>query len=161
MDLRTDPRTPTNISARLRHDGGWDDASILNISRKGLMFRARPSLKRGAFVEIRRGPHVIVAQVMWCEASKAGALAQDVISVQDLIKMRPVSDQSNVCLDRRRISRSPDSIAQNNRQTGQLIERLFAWAFVVFTCIGASSLAFEALSKPLAAAQASLAGAAN
>ncbi len=58
-------RQPVAVPARLRVATGWQDATILNMSTRGIMFRCTFPMERGHYLELRRGGHVIVAQVMW------------------------------------------------------------------------------------------------
>ena len=77
------------IRARVKTDDGWHDASIIDLSRRGMGLQAGIAPRRGAYVEIRRGMHVIVARVMWSVGHRFGVAAQDDIPVDLVAADRP------------------------------------------------------------------------
>lgn len=145
MESRRYPRTAVRMAARIHHDRGWDDASILDVSKMGVRFSTRQTLQRGSYVELRRGSHVIVAQVMWSDGGKAGARTQDVVCLNNLLSQNANKVAVTPGVDRRKICRPT---AQSHRAVGQTIERAGVWVGIAAFCSIAAVLAYETLSQP-------------
>jgi len=148
------------IDARLRHETGWSDARILNISRRGLMARAPRTPQRGSYVEICRGTHRIVARVVWARDGTFGARAQDMIAVEAIATGADAPPAAaNLNDERRRLPRatSPQSQHERSRRRARGLE----FAAVVLCAASAAFLVFdtvrETLSRPLAMVEATLA----
>jgi hypothetical protein len=62
-------------------DSGWVDATIRNISSKGMKLHMPSPPPRGSFIEIRRGSAVVVGQVRWVDEGCCGLLAQGRVPV--------------------------------------------------------------------------------
>lgn len=155
-----EPRQKVLLDARLRHDAGWSDARILDISRRGLMARAPVTPSRGAYVEFCRGTHRIVARVVWARDGQFGAMARDPIEIAAVAR----GDQAppppaNLNNDRRRIVRAER--ADEREERGRRRSRRLEFAAMVALGCGAAALAFdmvrETLSRPLQLVEASLA----
>ena len=147
-------RQKVMIRARMRSGVSWHDVCILNLSTRGLGIQAATPPERGAYVEIRRGTHVIVARVMWAKGHRAGLHAQDAIFIKALLgeaaandKGAPAAAYPNV--ERRRAPRSAEQKHEESRLVARMTE---------FACIGVAVLALgitlfgtveQALAKPL------------
>ena len=53
-------RQKVMIKARMRSGASWHDVCVLNVSLHGVGIQTAEAPARGTYVEIRRGPHVIV-----------------------------------------------------------------------------------------------------
>ena len=155
-----EPRQKVLIDARLRQDCGWSDARILDISRRGLMVRASVAPARGAYVEINRGSHRIVARVVWAKDGRFGAAAQDPIDAEAVARgdQAPLPAAANFNPDRRVTRRgSTGEREDRSRRRSRQLE------FVVMSALGsgAAFLAFdtvhETLSRPVSQIEAALA----
>src|SRR5438270_4661112 len=73
------------LPAQLRAGASWNDACILNTSSRGLMVHMTSPPPQGSYVELRKGPHVIVARVIWSDDQKAGLCSQDPIVVDHVV----------------------------------------------------------------------------
>lgn len=124
------------IMARIRVGAAWQDACILNISTRGLMVQAPRPPQRGAYVEIGRGRHVIVARVAWVELHRVGLRSQDQLQVDAII-----AGAGDVAGDAQAGDRSVElrSVARST-DVRQDLSRWRARAFE-FACIGAMGLA--------------------
>jgi hypothetical protein len=142
------------IRARMRAGVAWHDVAILNLSKGGLGIQAADPPLRGAYVEICRGRHVIIARVMWTKGHRAGLKSQDPIWTESLL-VEPSNDRSAPPV----ASAMPIVRRQKPRSTQQRHEhsRLAARA-MEFACLGMGGaamalLAFgmveEALAQPL------------
>lgn len=138
----------------MRLTATWLDVCILNISSRGMQLQSARPPARGAYVEIRRGPHVIIGCVAWARQHRFGIRAQDVLFVDAIVAEPGENEAANgfvpyVPAERRAAPRRPQS-AGRNRMIGRAME------FACFGCLaalGAAALygaAHEALAAPLA-----------
>ena len=148
------------IGARLRHNRGWSDARILNLSSRGLLVRVSETPPSGSYVEICRGTHRIVARVVWADNDRFGAHSQDAIAVDAIIggddaAPAPAADAGG---DRRRTRRLP-SLSERQEKSRRRSRQLEFICVTVFGC-AAAAYAFdtvrETLSKPLSMVEARL-----
>lgn len=151
-------RHPVAVPARLRLASGWTDATILNLSNRGLMFRSRERLERGHFLELRRGGHVIVAQVVWSEDGCHGARAQGVLPVADIVLDKAPPRGLLGLGDRRAERRVPREAADTNRQRGRATQFFLAGIGVTCAAFLLADTAFGVLAKPLDRVEMALAG---
>lgn len=148
-----EPRRRVLIDARLRQDGGWSEARILNVSRRGLMARAPKAPARGSYVEFSRGAYRIVARVVWVRNNDFGARAQDAIAIEAMAKGEDAALPASARLDndRRRHLRKPD--ARLGHERSRRLSRQLEFVAVTAVSCAAAILAFEAvgeaLSRPL------------
>lgn len=137
----------------MRADACWHDVCILNLSRHGLGIQTSNPPDRGSYVEIRRGPLVIIARIAWTKGHRAGLRSQDPIVIQAVLREDGISVQAqpqrNGTVDRRRAPRSTVQAHEGSRQLGRAME---------FACFGlmacALALSFfgvveAALARPL------------
>lgn len=148
------------IGARMRLDGGFCDVRIRDISSKGLLLEAELAPKRGSYLEIYRGRHVIVARVVWSNAKRFGVLAQDRMHIDTIVNEpdesgpRKIDPATQLPVERRASPRpSAQEIAQRatrNRymsaamQFGLIVMFGASAAVVLFGFVGHS------FSEPLA-----------
>lgn len=149
-------RHEVKVSARLRVDDGWQDAIILNLSTRGLMFRCTAPIQRGHFLELRRGGHVIVAQVMWSDGGKCGARAQGLIPVADVTFDKPAERAILLPVERRAVPRTNAERAETARRTGQAMELVLAGFGAICAAFFIADLAFGLLHAPLAEVESAL-----
>jgi hypothetical protein len=157
-----EPRQKVMIKARMRDGACWNDALILNMSRRGLMVRSDRSPGRGAFLEIRRGAHVIVARVIWSGADRFGVQTQDPVPTNELVadSAAPAAGRGKAesgCHDRRANRRSAREHHESSRQWGRGAEfaaMALAWGLAAVLI---ASIIGELVAKPIEAAQQALA----
>ena len=145
------------VPARVRLGCRWDDACILNISSRGLLIHAKEPLQRGTYVELRRGPYVIVARVVWGEGARAGLQAQDRMPVEQLVTLaapppQPASDGGGMRIERRARPRSHE----RSRQLGRAMEFACFAAIGLLAATAALALVVDTLARPLAQVRAAL-----
>ena len=138
----------------MRAVASWGDVCILNISSRGMQLQAARPPERGSFVEIRRGPHVIIGCVAWTKQHRFGIRSQDVLFV-DAITAEPGDVEAQrrqpayTAIDQRVRPRAPNN--DSSRLFGRALE--FACLGCV-AAVGAMALygaAAEAFAKPLSA----------
>jgi hypothetical protein len=78
-------RRYVRVKARIRSAEGWRDASILNVSSRGLMVHAPSSPDPGRAVEIRSGDQAIRARVVWKKGQRIGLRSEAAVPVLDLV----------------------------------------------------------------------------
>ena len=144
-----EPRRTVLIDARLRHERGWADARILNLSARGLMVRSEHAPVRGSYVEICRGAHRIVARVVWARGGRFGARSQDAIAVDALSSGSDpaLPSPANLNNDRRAARRVPQP-AERSEQSRRWSRRLEFVAVAAFGCF-AAFLVFDAVRDTL------------
>lgn len=141
------------LKARMRSDATWKDVCIVNMSLHGLGIQTADPPARGAYVEVRRGPHVIVARIAWTKGHRAGLRAQDPIFISAVLRDEPAAVTSSPIpgrqVERRKTPRNTATLHDVSRQYGRAME---------FACFGiiACALAFStiglvenALARPL------------
>ena len=133
--------------------GLWRDACILNISSRGLLLHANEPPGAGSYLEIRRGQHVMVARVVWSEASRFGVHTQDRLPVEAIVRDLPAIGSSEPgqtrFVERRH---RPRERHERSRQAGRWLEYA---AFAIGGMIAASS-AYGAVSMAMARPMAEL-----
>ena len=130
------------IRARMRAGVAWHDVAILNLSKGGLGIQAADPPLRGAYVEICRGRHVIIARVMWTKGHRAGLKSQDPIWTESLL-VEPSNDRSPppaasaAPIERRQKPRSAQQRHEHSRLAGRAME---------FACLGMGGAAMALLA---------------
>lgn len=159
-------RTAVTVPCRIRTDAGWADATIHNVSDRGLMVSMEAPPMRSSYVDIRRGTLVIVGRVVWSRGKRFGVRTQDRVRACDLLN-EPVLHH------RPSVGRSPDerrgpSRAEIDGRVARRLEgsRRIASAFqtaclvVVGGCLAVflAIKMYDALAHPLAKVAVALAG---
>lgn len=150
-----EPRTPVSVPARYRHGAQWKDAVICNLSPRGLMFRCDVPMQRGDFLELRRGGHVIVAQVMWSDDGACGARSQDLLPIDDIVHCRPARRIANFG-ERRAEPRTSAQQAERSRRVGKLAEFAIIGAVGIVSAAGIAQAVYTTLSTPMQTVRAAL-----
>lgn len=153
-----EPRRKVMLKARMRVASAWHDACILNLSSRGLMLQTSNPPVRNSYLEIRRGPHVIVARVMWAKGQRVGLLAQDPLPVEAIVTQEAVPERG-VCakpVERRRVPRGTTDRAEANRRWGQRLQYLVIALAGACAAVIAAVEAREALASPMDAVAATL-----
>ncbi len=149
-------RQPVAVPARLRVAAGWQDATILNLSTRGVMFRCTVPMERGHFLELRRGSHIIVAQVMWERDGRYGAKAQGLIPIADVVLDKPAIRSVLRPIERRIVPRSVTERAESARRCGRAMEMLLAGLGAVCAAFILADLAYGAFGIPMRAVELAL-----
>lgn len=150
------------ISARLRDSQGWSNARILNLSSRGLLLHASRTPQRGTYIEVCKGPHRIVGQVVWVRQDRFGVRTQDKLAVEAIASGGdagpPVAESLN--LERRAKRRQPT--AEERRERSRSVASAMQFMWVAGFGAAAATLAFEAvegaLSEPMSIVSAELGG---
>ena len=140
------------IRARLKSGDGWDDACIVDLSRRGVGLQAAAAPRRGAYVEIRRGMHVIVARVVWSVGQRFGVAAQDDIPVDFVATDRAPPEQQRQPVgdgERRRIRRRLFERAEASRSWGRRLQFAVIALAGMAAAVVAGAKVHEALAAPL------------
>ena len=143
----------------MRAGATWSDACILNLSSRGMLLHAAQTPPRGAYLELRRGAHVVVARVVWSNADRFGVRTQDHISAEELIKestRSPPSQRQAASVERRAVPRPLERRHEASRWRARSAEFM---TFATLGGIGALALVGmvdELLAAPLAMVQSAL-----
>jgi len=106
------------IQARMRHDGGWRDVCIRNISSRGMLLQAATAPARGSYIEIFRARHVIIGRVVWSKDRRFGVQTQDRMDIEALVQ--PPAPGAGNC---RRASDRPDAAPATCETAAVTIQR--------------------------------------
>jgi hypothetical protein len=149
-------RKAVRISVRVRTDNGWIDATVRNVSSRGMMLHSLQPLCRNQFVEITRGRARVVGRIVWSDDVEFGLQAQDIVDISALLAQSQVGGTIE-STDRRapprptRQTRTYVAIERNDRSklVGYAIEK----AAVLIACTSVSVLAvtsaLEAAENPI------------
>ena len=161
--FREDRKT-VRIGVRVRTDTGWIDATVCNVSTRGMMLHSAGGLQRNQFVEITRGRARVIGRVVWSDESKFGLQAQDAVDITALLQ-KPGTNPAAVVgehrFDRRSAPPVRTYVALDRTTTSRLVGRAMDLATVVLVFAIVSILtvssALEAAEKPLAQVHGALA----
>ena len=145
------------LAARMRSEGGWSDACILNVSSRGLLVYSSGTAAIGSFVEIRRGSHMVIGRVVWRKNQRLGVYSPQQVHITDLISDQTAAaaaaDPGAVHVERRRIPRTADQ----HRARARAMEFFCALLVATALSLWALSAMHEAFVKPIATVEAALA----
>jgi len=150
-----DPRTRVVLPVRVRSGASWSDACIHNISSRGMMVASNDAPAPGTYVELRRGPNIVVGRVVWRKDRFFGLRAQDRIDL-DLLRRttqapgeaandQGVGDRRS---DRRR---SEDALRARSLERSRVIAKAGQFVTLGLLCLGASLFAGLAVHQMLSA----------
>lgn len=150
------------IGVRIRTDAGWSDATVHNLSARGMMLMSAYPLRRNEFVEIARGERRVVGRIIWSDAASCGLYTQDPIDIDGLLSKPGAAGHGG---DRRRAgrrtavpatARTTREQADHARLIGRGLERAgLIIAAATFAALVAPA-ALDSLSRPFAEVQAAL-----
>jgi len=152
-----EPREPRNkvlVKARMQCGAQWRDVCILNYSAHGLGMACDAAPPHGTYLEIRRGPYIIVARVAWVRGHRFGARTQDPVSHVAIVGKVAPAGRSADCggpVERRLAPRAVKApIRHESRHLGRAME---FGSVVLALAAGAAALgqsAHLALAAPIA-----------
>lgn len=139
------------LRARVRATCGWTDASILNISTRGLMIHANAGALRSDKIELWHGEHVIVASVVWRKGTRAGLRTDQRIPVDDIMalsraaSLRLTAAPCWPAVERRKAPRDAD----RSRDSARMLQFAGVTAIAALLAIGAFAMVEQTLASPL------------
>jgi hypothetical protein len=145
------------LPARMRTSAGWSDASILNLSARGLMVHANIWASEGSVVELWQGDHSIIAHIVWRQGKKAGLQAEDRIPVEEMLSISEAQLLQALGpprAERRKRPRTHD----DNRIKARILEFASVAIIAATLALGFSFWVTDALARPLATVEAALRG---
>ena len=135
-------------AARLRRPRGWCDATILNISSRGLQIQTSWPLDEGSWIELRRGNNVIRAKVIWSQGVRAGLQADELIAVDELAADNV---EDTVTAPRGTERRRRPRTHEQSRWSARAVEFAGLLAIVLVLAVGVLEDFQQAFARPLAA----------
>lgn len=137
----------------MRVGASWGDACILNISTNGLLMQAPAPPPRGAYLELRRGRHAIVARVIWANHHRFGLRTQDLLPVEAIInEPESCNDElqrstvNGTAGERRSLPRDRQVQHENSRMQSRMMEFVCMAIFVA----SAAGVVFGTLNQAFA-----------
>ena len=147
------PRRKVVIDASLRSDSSWSPACIVDIAERGLAIRTAEPPEPGAYVEVRRGAHVIIGRVAWSKGHRFGIRTQDTLAVDAVVDDAAAADANGrrpraaaIAADWRADRRPIERNAQRNRYVGRAIQ----FGFIAMLAMVTAGIAFEAVRQTMA-----------
>ena len=146
------PRRKVVIDASLRTDSRWSQACIVDIGERGLAMQTAEPPARGAYVEVRRGAHVIIGQVAWAKGHRFGIRTQDKLVVDAVVGDAAAAEANGrrqraaaIGAEWRAERRPFEQNAQRNHHVGRALQ----FAFIATVAIIAGGIAFGAVRQTL------------
>src|SRR4051794_29681232 len=129
------------VPARVRTDGRWCDARILNISSRGLLIHSSYPVLEGTIMQIVRGDHLIVARVVWSDGSRTGLKSEDQLPVEEIVSLKQAQVLQLIASDGaiRDRRKQPRGIAVDSRLHGRSME--FVAVLLIAAALAASGSA--------------------
>jgi hypothetical protein len=142
------------ISVRMRAGASWSDASILNISSRGVMLRTVNPLVPGTTIELRKGDQRIVGRIVWRDGLRAGLCSEEILPVADFT----FHSAERAAQIPATTLRSGGRRADQSRIKARLME--FGSIVLIAVCLGGTmaNLVWQYLDAPLAEIGAALGG---
>lgn len=78
-------RRTVRITVRVRTEAGWIDATVRNLSERGMGLSSHQPLRRNQFVEIARGRSRVVGRIVWSDEAYSGMRAQDAVDIAEFL----------------------------------------------------------------------------
>ena len=157
MQIAREPRRKVTIRASMRAEGPPLDVCVRDISSRGLMIQTRTPPPRGTYVQIECAGHEIVGIVVWrrehrfgvntCERIDASALARE--RRPRIATPKPSGGVAKAVSAR---------VTPQGRMFAQRMEFAVVATFAVVLVGALGAVAFETLSRPIAAVSAALGG---
>lgn len=146
-----EPRRRVMIRARMRSGARWGDVAILDISSRGMLIHAPETPPRGAYLEVRRGSHAIIARVVWTNDQRFGVCTQDRLSIEAIIREPDwsASDarqpaQTPAPVERRSVKRRP---AGERHERSRIMARAAEFACLAIAGASAALVAFSIVEE--------------
>ena len=147
------------LRARVRAEGGWSNACVLNVSSRGLCIDSGRMAAQGSIVELWHGDHLIVAQVVWSKGTRAGLQAESQVPIEDIVTLSQSPRLQLTAAEWPRTDRrQKPRTHEESRLKSRAIE--FASVAVIAASLAATlfSMVEQAFARPLALVQSALGG---
>ena len=151
-----EPRQSVMVPVRIRQDTKWADASVRNLSSRGMMLQMEEPPPRGSFIEVRRAQAVMVCQVRWVRGNRCGVRTQDPVPVAYLTSKAAAAVAPRVDKDGRVERRaavrvlSPEEAAERSRIRAMLFQKVALAAAGIIGALILADLVYGVMSKPFA-----------
>jgi hypothetical protein len=158
-----EPRHKVFVRARMNCAGTWQDITVQNVSKRGMLVRPAEAVpKRGDYVEVRRGALKIVARVVWSAGPLFGARTQDAIDIAALTAARSTpaavtTDTGTPAAERRERPRVEEIAARSQRRAAAF-QHMVLLAGIVAVALVIGATLFDVVDRPFAAVRQAMAG---
>lgn len=147
----------------MRLGASWADACILNLSARGMLVQSGTVPDRGSYLEMRRGPNVIIARVVWSSEQRFGVRTQEQVFVEDLLSETGNSSSlpgpALASFERRATPRPSADRHEAARERGRAVEFVSLALCGVVSALLLFATVSELLGRPARAIQTALAAA--
>jgi hypothetical protein len=137
------------LPAHIRTSAGWGQASILNISSRGLLIYASGPAPKDNRVELRQGDHSIAARVVWRKGQRLGLATEERLPLEDIVTLG-ISPALQLMAVKRpsREQRSGCAFAES-RQHSRAMEFVSVLMIGAFLSLAAVDLVAQAFARPI------------
>ena len=149
----------------MRVGASWSDVCIRNMSSRGLLVETATPPAQAVYVEIRRGPSVIVARCVWVREDRCGLRTQERMTIDELdnqstkIKAQFVeSAWAQSGIDRRSPNRASEIRLDQNSMPARISEFAVIALFGGLLAYVAAASLQEAFARPISVATAAIGG---
>lgn len=161
---KREARVPVLLPARMKRGSAWVDATIHNVSSRGMLVATNDPPDAGAYVDIRRGSNVMIGRVAWRKDRFFGVRTQDRIDLPALQRppqrpgAGPSAGRSPDASERRSADRSRSDAAvarrlERNRTLSHLLQFTTLGLFAAIACAGLAMGVYNVLRAPAALIQ--------
>jgi len=158
MQIAREPRRKVTIRASMRAEGPPLDVCVRDISSRGLMIQTRVPPPRGTYVQIECAGHEIVGIVVWRREHRFGINTCERIDASALARERQPAKASPRPAKSVGKAGIAASVTPQGRMFAQRMEFAVVATFALVLVGALGAVAFETLSRPLAAVSAALGG---
>jgi hypothetical protein len=138
-------RHDVKISARMKGGVAASNASILNASGRGLALHSATPPKRGDYVELRAGEHLMVARVVWVQDEYFGVQTQAAVPAGVLPSVVSNDGRFGSPVAVSVVRRPPRDIFEESRNLANRLQ----FAFIIVISALAGILAFALIERAL------------
>ena len=142
---RQEDRLTSILRASLRDGGREREASVLDLSSRGLMAHAKPAPERGTYVELLVGRHSLVGHVQWSGGNRFGVKLRERIDVLAVIG----NEAGPVVLAAAQRARGKPSV-EARLAFSRHVARGFTFGIMIAAGVSGASLAAELVTRSLA-----------
>lgn len=162
-------RRTVRLKVRVRTETGWIDATVQNLSQRGMSLHSPLPLRRNQYVEIARGRCRVVGRIVWSDHVRCGIRAQDAVDIAGFLS-NPQAGLPPCANDRRAMERTApppptgqvlSARVESSRSVGRAFEFGVILAGIACTAALAIGSVFEVLGTPLEQVGSALAPAPN
>lgn len=144
------------VPARLRHQGGWTDAKIRNVSTRGMLLHTGTPLPRGTYLEIARGQLRWAGCVMWSRDGLCGVRTRERVDLALLTGVAATARQTDEMQRPMPVAARIRPARDRQPSGGRVLEFAATCAIAATIALGVAGTAYAQLAETVGQVRASL-----